>query len=384
MKKSKTLILILLGIFSFWIFALSSAQDIPVKNQKEQIKSPEDLKSFFRKSRSLRDDFKISDLELRLAISFALDSDSLNAEAKAQLDNLAKVLLDPEFSKLLIELAGHTCDLGDASYNFQLSQRRVKSAADYLVKKYNIAPNRIATKAYGKSMPLIPGAKDEVERAVNRRVVTYLPENRATIEKMLEDMPYFYGFSWAVFRIRKDGKTELVNYDGSSILKSDDEYRIFLRPARKKYVYIFQEDSKGVGQWLFPRKDIAIANPLQPGEYFLPSQSKVFVLDNTVGTETIYLVVTDEPAKDLEILIEGDSSNLVSETVLKIVKTRGLKKIKIGPPAKSANVTPNTIVISPPQSGTKKPGDSGVSETDIANVMAHYSEFFMVIEFGHR
>jgi len=384
MQKSKTLILILLGILSFYGFALSSAQDTPLKNQQEQIKSPEDLKSFFRKSRSLRDDFKISDLELRLAISFALDSDSLNAEAKAQLDNLAKVLLDPEFSKLSIELAGHTCDLGDASYNFQLSQRRVNSASDYLTKKYHIAPNRIAVKAYGESMPLIPGAKDEAERVVNRRVVTYLPENRAAIENMLEDMPYFYGFSWAVFRVRKDGKTELVNYDGSSILRSDDEYRIFLRPARKKYVYIFQEDSKGIGQWLFPRKDIAVANPLKPGEYFLPSQSKVFVLDNTVGTETIYLVVTDEPARDLEALIEGDSSNLVSETVMKIVKTRGLKKIKIGPPAKSAHVTPNTIVISPPQSATEKPGDSRVSEMDIANVMAQYSEFFMVIEFGHR
>ena len=69
---------------------------------------------------------------------------------------------------------------------------------------------------------------------------------------------------------------------------------------------------------------------------------------------------------------------------MKIVKTRGLKKIKIGPPAKSANVTPNTIVISPAQPGTKKPGDSRVSETDIANVMAQYSEFFMVIEFGHK
>ena len=88
MQKTKTLIIFTFIIFTCWGVALSSAQDIPAKSQQEEIKSPEDLKSFFRKSRSLRDDFKVSDLELRLAISFVLDSDSLNAEAKAQLDNL--------------------------------------------------------------------------------------------------------------------------------------------------------------------------------------------------------------------------------------------------------------------------------------------------------
>ncbi|MBC8186283.1 OmpA family protein [candidate division KSB1 bacterium] len=387
MKKIIKFIFISLIIFSFCVTELPGVPGNTQKMGQDDLKSVEELKSFFRKSRSLKDDFKISDLELRLAISFAFDSESLNSTAKAQLDNLAKVLTDPSFAKLSIELAGHTCDRGNAKYNYLLSKRRVKSASDYLLYNYNINPSRIKTRAYGESMPLIPGATGEAERAANRRVVTYLPENRSTIEKMLEEMPYFYGFRWAVFHYQEDGTAELVNYDGSSVLYSDGEYRLYLRPAREKYVYILQEDSKGNSQWLFPRKDINISNPLKPGEYFLPGRANVFVLDNTVGTETIYLVVTDEPAKNLEVLLDKNPSAAFKESVFKVVKTRGLKIVKIGPPAPTTGTKPNTIIISPgPQISENKVNSdkSEIPQTNIANVMALYNEFFMVLKFEHR
>ncbi len=383
-QNMKTLIIVILSIFYYCGVGLSGEPQNPMQKEQDKIKSPAEIKSFFKKSRSVEADFQISDLELRLAMSFELDSDTLNKKSQTQLDNLASVLLEPEFSALTIELAGHTCDLGDANYNLQLSSRRVQHAFEYLVDKHRISPNRITTRAYGESRPLIIGARKESERAVNRRVVTYLTENRETIEKMLDAIPYNLGFRWAVFRYTKDNKAELIEYDGSSILKSDDAYRVFLRPARRKYVYIFQEDSRGKNQWLFPRKDLEYSNPLEPGEYFLPSRSKVFVLDDNVGTESIYLVVTDEPAAELEALIDNDAPNLIAEAVKKTVLTRGLKKIRIGPPVDSTEVTLNTVVISPQTQELLVSKDLAVPPKNVANIMAQYSEFFVVLEFEHR
>lgn len=391
MKVAKTIIILSVIISIYLGIALSFESTNSSISEADTIQSVEKIASFLKKSRSLKNDFKISDLELRLAINFKYNSDSLTLIAKEQLDNLAQVLQNPEFSELSIELAGHTCDLGNADYNYDLSKRRVESALEYLTTELDVDTSRISIRAYGESMPLIPGARTEEERRVNRRVVTYLPENKATIEKMLQEMPYTQGFSWAVFGYTKDKKTKLVNYDGSSVLKSEDEYRVYLRPARKKYVYIYQEDSKGNGQWLFPRKDVQYENPLTPGEYFLPSKSKVFVLDNNVGTETIYLVVTDNPAEELESLIQNQHSNLTADTITKTVRTRGLKKIKIGPkigyPVESKDITKHTITIS---SGTqmndinKSDFIPGNLNNNIANIMAQYTEFYMVLQFEHR
>jgi len=389
MKKLKLPTLTFPIVFACWssLFAQDIAKEL-AKNQQDTVKSKAEIKSFFVKTKLIRNEYKLTDLELRLAINFGLDSDSLTIRSKKQLDNLAEVLLDPEMSELKIELAGHTCDIGDKQYNLELSKRRVQYAAKYLTQKHHINSARISTLAYGENQPLLPGAKTELERAVNRRVVAYLQENRAAIKEMLDKMPYMLGFSWAVFHYGKNNKTELINYDGTSVLNSNDEYRIFLRPARKKYVYIFQEDSHRKFSWLFPRKDSEFSNPLEPGEYFLPSKSKVFMLDENIGKESIYLVVTDEPALDLERIISKDITNAFADAISNTIKTRGLKKIKIGQPIGKGKGKSETIVISPPLKPLTVKNENGlrlgITDMNIANVMAQYNEFFMVVEFKHQ
>ena len=362
------------------IFSLGNivAQD----NPNEAVVTSEEISSFFRKTKGVRDQVKLSDLELRLAISFTLDSDVLTSEARHQLDQLAKTLNDPEFKGIKIELAGHTCDLGNAEYNLKLSKKRVQSAVNYLTNTHHIASSRLSTEAYGERMPLIPGADTEEERAVNRRVVVYLPENRGAIEQMLRELPVKMGFCWGIFSYTGDGRERLVPYDNSGSLHSNDEYRIFIRPASRKYIYVYQIDSRGKGEWLFPREERSYTNPLRPGEYYLPSKSEVFVLDDNVGQESIYLFVTDDPVEEIEDLIRQKNEKPVKEVITQVVKTRGLKKIRIGPPAKTTAASSHSIVLS-------KIDDTGEinlnqSADQLATILAQYKEFYTEIRFEHK
>ncbi len=68
---------------------------------------------------------------------------------------------------LVIEIGGHTDNVGDDKINQQLSQRRADAVKQYLVKK-GIKPERIQTKGYGESMPIATNDSDK-GRQKNRR-----------------------------------------------------------------------------------------------------------------------------------------------------------------------------------------------------------------------
>jgi OOP family OmpA-OmpF porin len=84
----------------------------------------------------------------------------------AELDELAHLL--KTHPKLVIQLEGHTDNLGNVSKNMELSQDRVDKVKDYLVHK-DIAKSRVKTKAFGGTRPLSKG-KTEADRNMNRRV----------------------------------------------------------------------------------------------------------------------------------------------------------------------------------------------------------------------
>jgi len=69
---------------------------------------------------------------------------------------------------LKIEVAGYTDDIGPASYNKKLSQKRAEAVKKILV-KFGISPDRIVAKGYGEAYPLVPNTND-TNRALNRRV----------------------------------------------------------------------------------------------------------------------------------------------------------------------------------------------------------------------
>lgn len=100
-------------------------------------------------------------------IYFETGSSQLLADSYDQLDELADWLIRNENS--IIEIAGHTDNIGDESVNEKLSKERVKSVWYYLTKVKGIKRNRLLVKGYGSSNPIASNETRE-GRKQNRRV----------------------------------------------------------------------------------------------------------------------------------------------------------------------------------------------------------------------
>ena len=82
------------------------------------------------------------------------------------LSRIAGVLLTSK--EYHITVYGHTDDIGSEAYNQELSERRAQAVRDYMIEA-GISQEIIATKAFGKTKPLVEG-KTPDSRAKNRRV----------------------------------------------------------------------------------------------------------------------------------------------------------------------------------------------------------------------
>jgi len=110
-------------------------------------------------------------------ITFRTASADLNAQFYKVLDGVA--LVAKKYDKTILEVAGHTDNVGGNEYNKQLSQRRATSVAQYLESK-GVAEARIMTAAGGEDHPIASNAT-EAGRAQNRRVeVTIAPLKAGT------------------------------------------------------------------------------------------------------------------------------------------------------------------------------------------------------------
>ena len=99
-------------------------------------------------------------------ILFPFDSAVLKAEARDNLLKLARSLGDNARTEVLI--VGHTDSTGRPGYNQELSERRARSAADYLADQ-GVAHGRLHTEGRGEDEPIAPN-ETEADRQQNRRV----------------------------------------------------------------------------------------------------------------------------------------------------------------------------------------------------------------------
>jgi outer membrane protein OmpA-like peptidoglycan-associated protein len=105
-------------------------------------------------------------------ITFRTGSADLNPQFFKVLDGVAQVA--KKYDKTIIEIAGHTDNVGGADYNRQLSQRRASSVAQYLTSR-GVAEPRLMTAAGGEDHPIASNSTEQ-GRAANRRVeVTLAP-----------------------------------------------------------------------------------------------------------------------------------------------------------------------------------------------------------------
>lgn len=105
-------------------------------------------------------------------VFFDTGKSSLRPESYTALETLLEVMkLKPS---LVIEIAGHTDNVGTSESNMILSLNRANSVKGYLVKK-GIASERILTKGYGDTQPVADNETDE-SRQKNRRTKVRIVE----------------------------------------------------------------------------------------------------------------------------------------------------------------------------------------------------------------
>lgn len=105
-------------------------------------------------------------------ILFATDSTSVSPVLQGDLGALANNLL--EYPNSTVQVVGHTDNEGDASYNFDLSQRRAQAVAGILISN-GVSSGRIQTIGRGEDAPIASNLTPE-GRAQNRRVeIVILP-----------------------------------------------------------------------------------------------------------------------------------------------------------------------------------------------------------------
>ena len=98
-------------------------------------------------------------------IFFDVGLDSLRDESATELERLYKILIDNP--TLVLEISGHTDDVGTEEANQVLSEKRAKSVVNYLIER-DIEPSRLKPKGYGELRP-VASNEDEEGRQLNRR-----------------------------------------------------------------------------------------------------------------------------------------------------------------------------------------------------------------------
>ncbi len=101
-------------------------------------------------------------------IFFEFDKSNITKDGAFELDKLVQVMnQNPE---MVIMVKGHTDNRGSDAYNMNLSDRRARSAVQYVISK-GIAKKRISGKGFGESEPKVDcGANcTEEQHAQNRR-----------------------------------------------------------------------------------------------------------------------------------------------------------------------------------------------------------------------
>jgi len=98
-------------------------------------------------------------------VFYQTNSYELTPDSYVELEQTARFLL--ENPKIVVEISGHTDDVGDNQYNQTLSEKRANSVRDYLITK-GLPKNRILAKGYGETKPMVPNENDR-NRALNRR-----------------------------------------------------------------------------------------------------------------------------------------------------------------------------------------------------------------------
>ncbi|WKN44462.1 OmpA family protein [Tunicatimonas pelagia] len=108
-------------------------------------------------------------------VYFDFNSAHLKDESQDELSRLKSFL--EENPGVRVEIAGHTDNIGSATYNKALSQKRAQAIVNYLAEQ-GIATERLTAQGYGETDPIASNDDEAEGRELNRRVEMRVLESR--------------------------------------------------------------------------------------------------------------------------------------------------------------------------------------------------------------
>jgi len=112
---------------------------------------------------------------------FASNSIDFSGQAKKDIDSFMSDLKGQgDEGNLVLVVAGHTDNVGNERYNYELSRLRAQSIAAYLTAKGKFDPGKLMVVGYGESAPVADN-RTAAGRAKNRRVELLVYRDTITV-----------------------------------------------------------------------------------------------------------------------------------------------------------------------------------------------------------
>jgi outer membrane protein OmpA-like peptidoglycan-associated protein len=108
-------------------------------------------------------------IDMKDGANFAFNSASLPASAQREIDGFLSDLKGDAGDGAMFVVAGHTDNVGNEEYNYDLGKKRADAVGRYLVTQKKLDPVRVIPVSYGESNPASDNSSPQ-GRAKNRRV----------------------------------------------------------------------------------------------------------------------------------------------------------------------------------------------------------------------
>ncbi len=113
-------------------------------------------------------------------VYFNFNSATLTENSYQEL-NILKAFLASN-GETIVEIAGHTDNVGPSTYNKSLSRKRAQAVVDFLIKE-GIDPAKVSAKGYGEEKPLASNDDEKEGRELNRRVELRILETKQAVSQ---------------------------------------------------------------------------------------------------------------------------------------------------------------------------------------------------------
>jgi len=173
-----------------------------------------------------------------------------------------------------------TASLTDERQSIDALVSRVKPV-EWYIEKWAVKSGRKIIDYYYKAHLKAAAPRDEYNR-----VIEYKENQAAEKQKQLSEMPIELQFA---FVCRTGGRSERL-LENNDAVYSGDEFRIIVRANQDCYLYIFNIDSTGEINQIFPVEDkIQILNPIRAANKYIIPPDLIYKFDNNKGIEKFFV-----------------------------------------------------------------------------------------------